>query len=74
MKIKFTPVLRAINRLNTGAFTDYELYYDPKMGSGSLAERELAKGTVLYNNVVKEVCDNLGLSFDKITHTFSQSE
>ena len=69
--LTFVPVDKSISRANPSVFYEGALIYDDKLKDEGLRQKIKARGTELYNSVLQEVCDSLGIAFDKIEHKFS---
>lgn len=73
MSIKLSPIVKGQNRLNIAAFTEEELAYytGDKRALGYIRSMDPERGyrgigLTLFNNVVTEVAETFGLSFDDV--------
>ena len=80
MRIRLSPIIRAQNRLNSAAYTDDELvFYKGDQKTINYIESMKpntgvrAKAMVIFNNVVKDVAANFGVSFEDIVQNVTET-
>ena len=71
LQIVLTPLVKDVNRLNSGAFTEHELYFltdEQQKGNLDAPRQTVLKGQLLFMNVVQGVAEALGLGMEQLQY------